>query len=169
MKRRHSFVAAALVMGLGAGSLNAQSPQADSGSRSLGAVSIEHPVLANRQPLAPSLYDVHLTNEWPDPLEPGEQQGMQWVEFRAKGRTAGRETALVIPAAAINAISEWHPVLGSTRVVNTTPAIGSAVMTPLSPYIARLFPDIARFIRRASSACPQVSLRDSRLARALNS
>jgi hypothetical protein len=82
MKLRHSLVTGALAMGLGAGSLNAQSVQAGSASHSLGTVSIEHPVLANRHPLTPGRYDVHLTNEWPDPLEPGEQQGMQWVAFR---------------------------------------------------------------------------------------
>ena len=110
------FATAAVAMGLGVGTLNAQSVQDRSGMQFLGTVSIERPVLANGQPIAPGGYEVHLTNEWLDPLEPGEQEGMQWAEFRAEGRTAGREAALVIPMGAIDAISEWHPAPGATRV-----------------------------------------------------
>jgi hypothetical protein len=116
MKLHHSSASAVLAMGLGVGSLNAQPAQDRPGNHSLASVSIDRPVLANGQPLAPGRYDVHLTNDWPDPLERGEQQGTQWVEFRAEGRTAGREAALVIPMGAIDAISEWHPAPGATRV-----------------------------------------------------
>jgi hypothetical protein len=116
MKLRHSFATAALAMGLGLGTLDAQSAQDRSGIDFLGTASIEQPVLANGQPLAPGRYEVQLTNEWLDPLESGEQEGMQWAEFRAEGRTAGREAALVIPMGAIDAISEWHPEPGATRV-----------------------------------------------------
>jgi hypothetical protein len=109
-----SIATAALALAFGMASLRAQSGTGSSDS--LGTVAIEHPVLANAQQLAPGHYEVHLTDTWLDPLETGEQQGMRWVEFRAAGRTAGREAALVIPAGAINAISEAHPAPGATRV-----------------------------------------------------
>jgi hypothetical protein len=104
----------ALIGVLSIGAVQAQT--SETASAVLTRVTIPQDVLANGQPLAAGKYDVRLAEEWPDPLDPGDTQGTQRVEFYAGGRLAGRDTALVIPASEIGAISEWHPAPGATRV-----------------------------------------------------
>lgn len=107
-------VIAGLALLLGVQSAYGQAASVD--ETLLATVNIRHSVLANGQPLEPGRYGVHLTDEWVDPLEQGEQQGMRWVEFRTDSRAVGREAALVIPASSIDAVSAWHPARGTSRV-----------------------------------------------------
>jgi hypothetical protein len=95
---------------LGAQAAYTQTASAD--GTLLAAVNITHNVLANGQPLAAGRYNVHLTDKWVDTLDPGDEQGVTWVEFRTGSGVAGREAALVIPASEIAAVSAWHPAPG---------------------------------------------------------
>lgn len=103
------------VLSIGGTAVFPQGRPAESGAL-LATVSIPQTVLADGQPLPAGQYQVRFTGEWFQPLTDGGQQGMQWVEFVANGRVAGREMALVIPAREIGAISAWHPAAGATRV-----------------------------------------------------
>lgn len=74
----------AVTLGILPGLAGAQSAAAGSSgadAERLAEVSTTRDVLANREPLPAGHYHVVLTDDWPDTLEPGEQQGMRWVDF----------------------------------------------------------------------------------------
>lgn len=112
--RRHILATLGLTVGLL--SIGAAQAQTNDAGTVLTRVTIPQDVLANGEPLAPGKYEVRLTDEWADRLDEGDAQGRQWVELYTSGHLAGREAALVIPATEIDAISEWHPAPGATRV-----------------------------------------------------
>jgi len=111
---QRTLLAAVTVSAVALGSTS--SVAAQPGTSHLTTVNIPAAVLADGRPLPAGTYQLRLTDQWLQPLQPGGQQGMRWVDFVTNGMVAGREAALVIPASAIDEISSWHPAVGDTRV-----------------------------------------------------
>lgn len=110
MKR--SVLVGALVSMLAAASAFAQT-----GSTSLGSVTLAKKVMADGKPLAPGTYQVRLTNDAPKPGVGQAPDAEKYVEFVRAGKVVAREVATVIPKDEIDKIAKSKlPAPGSAKV-----------------------------------------------------
>jgi hypothetical protein len=91
---------------------------AQTGTKSLGTITLTRKVLADGQPLAAGTYMVRLTDDEPKAAV-GESTGAErWVEFVQAGKVKGREVASVVSDTDISQIAEGtgKPAKGGHRV-----------------------------------------------------
>jgi hypothetical protein len=89
---------------------------AQSGSQSLGSVSVTRRVLANGQALAPGTYTLRLSTDSLSPVVGQTPAESRWVEFVQGGQVKGREVATVLTTAeAKTVMKEARPASGTSR------------------------------------------------------
>jgi hypothetical protein len=111
---RHLILVGALVSALG---LAVETTLAQSGTTSLGSVTISKRVLADGKPLQPGTYQVRLTADMPKPGVGQSPEGERYVEFVRNGKVVAREVATVVSNADMATISDGRkPTPNSVKV-----------------------------------------------------
>jgi len=88
-----------------------------SGTTSLGTITLNRAVTANGQPLPAGRYIVRLTPEAPSPVVGQTEGAARWVEFVRNGQVVGREVVTIVPDSEIGEIAKGpRPPRGGHRV-----------------------------------------------------
>ncbi len=88
-----------------------------SGTTSLGSITLTRAVTANGEPLPAGRYTVRLTADAPDPAVGQTRGAERWVEFVRGGKVVGREVVTVVPDTEIGEIAKGpRPPRGGHRV-----------------------------------------------------